>query len=446
MRSVTAPSSVDAGSSFEVADVVRNKGNKRAKRSAVTYSLSPSPDSGGKGAIALGTRPVPKLKPRRSSSGSATLRLPAETKPGNYFLVACVSGKFREKSGRNNCKAASQLAVTGQVTGASLSINPPSVALAATVIGAVSPPATFRVTNVGDAPSGPISGQFGAAPFSSVPAADGCTGRTLAPGADCTFGIVFAPDQRGPAQSQISITGEPGGAVHAAVSATGLAPASISISDSSGPDPVNWDFGPTVIGQDASPHSYDITNDGDVATGALTAEFTGASFSDFVLAGGSCLGGATLGPGSTCTVIANFHPLASGPKETTLAVSGTPGGSVSTRVTGSGQTPSALVLSPLLHNYGGVPFNSFKDFTFSIINSGQASSSAITLSISGTNANRFAVLSAGDTCTGQSLGNGASCSFTVRFTPGNTGAKTAFVSFSAAQGGAGSARLDGTGT
>lgn len=446
MRSVTAPSSVDAGSSFEVTDVAMNKGRKRAKKSTITYSLSSSATSAGNGALVFGTRPVPKLKPRSSSSGSATLKLPAATKPADYFLIACVGGKFREKSKRNNCKAAGPLTVNGQVEGASLSVDPPSAALASTVIGAVSPPATFTVTNVGDAPSGPISGQFGAAPFSSVPAADGCTGKTLAPGAACSFGIVFAPAQRGPAQSQVSLTGEPGGTVDASVSATGLAPASISISDSSGPDPVSWDFGSTVIGQDASPHTYDITNDGDVATGALTAEFTGASFSDFVLAGGSCLGGAPLGPGSTCTVIANFHPLASGPKETTLEVSGTPGGIVSTRVTGSGQTPSALVLSPLLHNYGGVPFNSFKDFTFLINNSGQASSSAITLSISGTNANRFAVLSAGDTCTGQSLGNGASCSFTVRFTPGNTGAKTAFVSFSAAQGGAGSARLDGTGT
>lgn len=448
MTAVTAPSSVDIGKAFEVADVVMNSGKKRAKNSKVTYLLSSSASPGRNGTVVLGTRSVPKLKPRKKSSGLANLNMPAETKPAEYFLLACADGKFKEKSKRNNCKAAAGLTVVDppKPTGASLSMNPADGTLASTLIGQVSPPTTFTVTNGGGAASGPISSQFGAAPFSNVSAADECTGKTLAPGASCTFGMVFAPTQRGPAQSQVSIQAQPGGTVNVPLSGAGLAPASLSINDSSGPDPVSWDFGPSVVGNDASAHNFNITNDGDVPTGALTAEFTGASFNDFVFTAGSCLGGTTLGPGSTCTVIANFHPLTSGPKETTLRVSGSPGGSVSTGVTGLGQTAPNLVLSPLLNNYGGVPFNSSKDFTFTINNSGQASSSAISLSLSGTNANRFQILSAGDTCSGQSLGGGASCSFTVRFSPGSIGAKTAFVEFSATQGGVGAALLNGSGT
>lgn len=447
MRSVTAPSSVEIGKAFEVADVVRNNGKKRAKRSKVTYSLSSSASPGRSGAVILGTRSVPKLKPRKRSSSSASLEMPAETKPAEYFLLACAGGKFKEKSKRNNCKAG-RLTVVGppKPTGPSLSINPANGTLASTLIGQVSPPTTFTVTNGGGTASGPISTQFGAAPFSNASTADACTGKTLAPGASCTFGMVFAPTQRGLARSQVSIQAVPGGTVNAAVSGTGLAPASLSISDSSGPNPVSWDFGLAVVGNDASAHTYNVTNGGDVPTGALTAELTGFSFSDFVFSGGSCLGSGTLGPGSTCTVIANFRPQTSGPKETTLKVSGTPGGSVSTRVTGVGQTAPNLVLSPLLHNYGGVPFNSFEDFTFTINNSGQASSSAISLSISGTNANRFQILATGDTCSDQSLSGGASCSFTVRFTPLNVGPKTAFVEFAATQGGSGAAALSGSGT
>ena len=279
-----------------------------------------------------------------------------------------------------------------------------------------------------------------------MPAADECTGKTLAPAASCTFGMVFAPTLRGPAQSQVSIHAEPGGTLNTPLSGTGLAAASLSISDSSGPDPESWDFGTTLVGNDASAHTFTVTNNGDVPTGALAAELTGASFGDFVLSGGTCLGGATLAPGSTCTVIANFHPRTSGPKETTLEVSGSPGGSVATRLTGLGQTAPSLQISPILHDYGGVPFNSFRDFAFTITNTGQASSSAISLSISGTNATRFQVLAAGDTCSSQPLSGGASCSFTVRFTPGNIGAKAAFADFSATQGGVGSAALNGSGT
>ena len=446
VKSVSAPASVDVGKAFRAADVVRNKGRKAAKRSKVSYSLSSGASPTGS-AVVLGTRPVPKLKPKKQSSGSAKLVVPDQTKAAKYFLVACAGGKFKESSKRNNCKTAPRPITVVAAKPASINVSPANGTLASTLIGQVSPPTTFTVTNDGDAPSGALSIQFGSAPFSNLPAADACTGETLAPRASCTFRMVFTPTQRGPAQSEVSIGAQPGGTVNVPVSGNGLAPASLSISDSSGPDPVSWDFGPATVGSDGpSPHTFDITNDGDVATGSLTVELTGFSFNDFLLAGGSCLGNVPLGPGSTCTVIANFHPLTSGPKETTLEVSGAPGGSVSTTVTGQGQTAPNLSLSPILHAYGGVPFNSFRDFTFTITNSGQTTTSAISLAISGTNANRFQILSAGDTCSGQSLIGGGSCSLTVRFTPLNIGAKSAFVEFSADLGGVGSAALSGTGT
>jgi hypothetical protein len=446
MKSVSAPSSVDVGKAFRATDVVRNKGRRTAKRSKVSYSLSNSATPGGS-AVVLGTRSVPKLKPKKQSSGSANLVVPDRTKAAEYFLIACAGGKFKEMSKRNNCKTAPHPITVVAAKPASISVSPANGTLASTLIGQVSPPTTFTVSNDGDTPSGPVSTQFGAAPFSNVPAADACTGETLAPRASCTFQVVFTPTQRGPAQSQVSIGAQPGGTVNVPISGSGLAPASLSISDSSGPDPVSWDFGSATVGSDGpSPHTFDVTNNGDVATGSLTVELTGFSFNDFLLTGGSCLGNVPLGPGSTCTVIANFHPLTSGAKETTLEVSGSPGGSASTKVTGQGQTAPSLSLSPILHDFGGVPFNSFRDFTFTITNSGQATTSAISLAISGTNANRFQTLSAGDTCSGQSLNGGGSCSFTVRFTPLNIGAKSAFVGFSADVGGVGSAALSGTGT
>ena len=60
--------------------------------------------------------------------------------------------------------------------------------------------------------------------------------------------------------------------------------------------------------------------------------------------------------------------------------------------------------------------------------------------------NRFAILTAGNGCSGQILAAGAMCTFTVRFTPVNLGAKTAFVTATPAVGAPGGAGLDGTGT
>ena len=84
----------------------------------------------------------------------------------------------------------------------------------------------------------------------------------------------------------------------------------------------------------------------------------------------------------------------------------------------------------LVVNFGGVPFNSSTTRTLTLRNTGGSTSSAISLALSGTNANRFEILAAGDSCTGQTMAGGATCAFTVRFTPVNLGAKTAFVTAS----------------
>ncbi len=59
---------------------------------------------------------------------------------------------------------------------------------------------------------------------------------------------------------------------------------------------------------------------------------------------------------------------------------------------------------------------------------------------------RFAIVAASDTCSGQILASGATCSFTVRFTPVNIGARTAFVTASAARAARAALSLTGTGT
>ena len=549
LTKVTAPGSVNAGSRFTVSDVVKNVGKKKAKKSKVGYRLS-TDTKGSKGAVSLGSRSVPKLKPKKKSSGSAELTLPAATAAGKYFVVACVEASFKEKSTKNNCKASGQLTVPGkavakltltpatrtypsllagqssasftftakntgaaptgtlatQVTGAafaatantctgktlapgatctiSIRFQPPAATSYAgglkvtapglsasstlsgtglsqaklvlspvdetfdpTLLGGTSPAKTFSVTNDGDFASGVIATSFGTAPFEVVAGSDDCTGITLAPGASCEFDMVFKPTVRGVEESQVSAQASPGGTVTGAIDGDGLAPASLAISDSTGPNPTSWNFGNAVIGGSATAHTYDITNQGDADTGVLAPSLTGGSSTDFVITGGTCTtGNVVLEGGETCTVTANFAPQGTrGPKATNLQVAGTPGGTVTAQLAGTAQSPAELRFNPILHNFGNTAFNGAKDFQFQIFNNGDQTASAISLSISGDNANRFQVLTAGNTCEGVVLAGGASCVFTVRFSPGNMGAKNASVNATATVGGPASAPVSGTG-
>ncbi|MET0818142.1 MAG: choice-of-anchor D domain-containing protein, partial [Solirubrobacteraceae bacterium] len=191
---------------------------------------------------------------------------------------------------------------------------------------------------------------------------------------------------------------------------------------------------------------FTVANDGDVPAADLASALSGGNAGDFAIAGGTCPAGGQLAGGASCTVVAEFDPQAAGSKQTTLEVSGTPGGSASTTLSGRGVAAAALGFDSLVVDFGNVAFNSSSTRTLTLRNTGGSSTSAISLAITGTNASRFAIEPTGDTCSGQTLASGATCTFTIRFTPLNMGAKTAFVTASAAQGGAGSARLDGNGT
>ena len=305
---------------------------------------------------------------------------------------------------------------------------------APTEIGKVSAPIAFTVTNSGGGSSGALVSALDSGAFRSVPAADGCTGTSLAAGASCTFAMVFAPTTRGAAAGSVSLTGAPGGTVIAPVSGTGLAPAGLSIS------PTTFAFADALVGSTSPSQTFTVTNGGDVPTGGLTVS---GSTADLTLTGGSCLGGDALVGGATCTLVARFNPQTAGVKQTSLQISGTPGGSATTTLTGRAL---GLAFDALAVSFGSVPFNGSSTRTLTLRNTGGSSSSVITLALSGDDASRFAILPAGDSCSGQIVASGATCVFTVRFTPLNMGLKTAFVTASAAQGGATGAQLFGTGT
>jgi len=131
VTAVSASPTTVAGSELDVTAATKNLGGRRAPGSKTGFFLSRN-GRRDKGDLALaGRRGVPKLKPRKTSSGGAQLQVPASTQAGSYHLLACadVAGRIKEANESNNCRAAAKLVevVAAEPTagGAPQSNNPP---------------------------------------------------------------------------------------------------------------------------------------------------------------------------------------------------------------------------------------------------------------------------------------------------------------------------------
>lgn len=102
-----SPAKVAAGGVLTVKDTTANRGRKAAPRSVTRYVLSKDKKL-NRGDVRLRDRAVRALKPRKKQATKALkVRVPATTKPGTYWLLACADArkKVKESNERNNCRA-----------------------------------------------------------------------------------------------------------------------------------------------------------------------------------------------------------------------------------------------------------------------------------------------------------------------------------------------------
>jgi hypothetical protein len=92
---------------ISVGTVVKNKGNKKARASAVTFYLSRDRQQSSDDKT-VGSTTVGKIKPKRFKTATGVFNLPAGLAAGSYYVVACAdSGHVvRERKENNNCKGA----------------------------------------------------------------------------------------------------------------------------------------------------------------------------------------------------------------------------------------------------------------------------------------------------------------------------------------------------
>ncbi len=298
----------------------------------------------------------------------------------------------------------------------------------------------FTVTNGTGAMTGAlgtgISGS-GASSFAVVAAGDGCTGQVLPASGTCQFTVKFVPAASGPLSASLAVSGSPGGVTTSALSGFGQAPPALSIS------PPSRDFGVVPVGGNGPTQVFTVTNTGAQTANGLSAVVAGSNASEFVIGSNGCT--SNLAPTAQCTVSVQFRPTSAGNgKVANLNVSATNGAQTSASLSGAATTQASLSIAPTSQDFGPIDLGMTSGTrSFSVSNVGGTTSGTISVNLIGGNTGDFTKV--GDSCSGNTLSSGGSCTLTFTFTPSAAGTRSSSVVVSATPGGSTSAGISGTG-
>ena len=194
-------------------------------------------------------------------------------------------------------------------------------------------------------------------------------------------------------------------------------------------------FASTHIGVKSVSQSVGLTNIGTQALSMASLGFRGGAASSFSQTN-DC--GDTLAANSTCTIKIVYQPVALGAAASSLTLDDAAGEVRTVRVTGTGLTAQAAVLSPNILQFGSVELGSVTPpQTMTLSNPGTQTLTIGSVSIPAS----FPYT----TNCGTTLAAGTSCTFNVRYAPANQSSTSTYVSiYTNASEGSVSAFLGGT--
>jgi hypothetical protein len=202
---------------------------------------------------------------------------------------------------------------------------------------------TITITSSGNSPL--VFGQAVLAgtainPANFAIASDTCSGQTLAVGATCLIGVVFAPATTGPLTGLLTVYANvSGGQATVTLNGVGTAPANIVL------NPLSLTYPATIVGQTAQVQNITVNNlGGTVAT--LQTPTIQQSANDFAITFNSC--GATLAVSNSCTVSIAFTPTTNGARSGVFSITDTSTSVTATQtatLTGTGDAPATDTLS-----------------------------------------------------------------------------------------------------
>ncbi len=269
---------------------------------------------------------------------------------------------------------------------------------------------TVTVTNDGDADL--VLGQITqpAPPFSVL--SDLCSNQTLAPAANCTLTVRFAPSATGAESSSFDIpSNDPiDNLVTVDVDGTGVAP-EISVSDSVSPSTdLQIPFDDVAVATTVD-ETITVTN---IGTADLNIDQIAQPAAPFSVLNDTC-SNQLLAPAAMCTLTVRFAPSATGMFSDTVDIPSndpdTP--TVAVNINGTGVTPVITVTASV--DFGDVTVMTDTDQDVTVTNTGDADLILGTV----TQPNLpFSILT--DNCSLATLLPAEGCTITVRFSPTST--------------------------
>ncbi len=310
-----------------------------------------------------------------------------------------------------------------------LSVTGGPLSFGSVAVGATSAAQTLTLHNTGTGAASAIALSFSPTVFARA-AAGGTCGTTLAAGATCTINVVFSPTAVGPAAgtatitANVAVTGSP-------VTLNGTGIAAIRTATVT-PNPLA--FGNWATGTTSNARTLTVTNTGNIGLTGGAFTFGGGTPQPFSRPGGAAGGtcGGTLALGASCTINVRFAPATAASFSRTLTVAytgatvtGSPitltGTGVATRAAVS-ITPNPLTITLPSCSPTPTPGCTTGTGTVTLTNTAAAGGSSVAVTnvvASGGTALTFLFAkapAASDTCTGQNIAPGASCTVSVRFT------------------------------
>ena len=256
-----------------------------------------------------------------------------------------------------------------------------------------------------------------------------------AAGGSCTITVTFTPTTTGTLAGTITITDSAGTSPQTVpLTGTGVA-ASIVFS------PASLTFADQTVGTSSAAQVVTLSNTGTATLTLTSIAITGANGGDYSQTN-TC--GSSVAAGASCTISATFTPTATGTRNASITVTDSVAGSPQNiPLTGTGIAP-VVGLSPTSVSFGNQAVGTKSSPSIvTLSNSGSATLTINSISITGTNSGDFAQT---NTC-GSSLAPATSCTISATFTPTASGTRQA--SLSVSDNSAGSpqtATLTGTGT
>jgi len=265
-----------------------------------------------------------------------------------------------------------------------------------------------------------VEGADGSA-FAIVSGGDSCAGATLDPDEECEVEVTFDPAEVRGYAATLAFDGDEPGTV--GLFGTGVAPA-LTVA------PAPLDYGSHLVGTKSGVQTFTVTNVGGATASVGTVSLGGADPGQFEFGATNTCDGATLDPGDECTVEVSFAPTVVGEAEATLQVpSDAP--TATSVLTGTAFGQPEFSASPTQIDFGplGIAGGPSAAETVTIANAGTAAMDIDSVTIEGSGAAVFAIVSGGSTCAGATLAPDEECEVEVTFDPTATVGYSATLAF-----------------